>query len=535
AIQYAHKSEKIRGVNLGGCLFKQFKLQDQVVDEFTFTKFLGHDEAKRQLHDHWSSWVTEQDIKKLASYGLNHLRIPVGYWSFEKKSTEPFIMDGFHYLLKAVRWAKKYGMKVIIDLHGAPGSQNGFDNSGKRGPIEWQTGDNIQRTLNVIKNITETFSRPEFRNTVTIIGVLNEPKSLVKNQYNKYFKEAYKIIRDKNNDILILYDSTFLQVDDSIKFLESFEFKKIALDTHIYNAFNCNFVSMSISDQFTNVCSNYYNISSTSQDVLRFVGEWSLATTDCTWLWGYSSRCNYPSNTCQAQDDYLNWTSEYKSFLKQYASAQMDAYEAGIGWIFWTFKTESSVHWNFALGIEQGWIPLTYKQRTYDYQSFINDYYVYDSYTDSYDNPHNNKSDNLENNESSQAETVIRIIKYAKGLTSSLKKHLTTRKEKVPELDKGKSNITIVDMLKNQSSVNNCSRESFNLTHFKNLIKHWIVKHNQPFYIIEDDDFKKIFLYLETNAIVPSADLVRRHITNDFKKECNKLYKKLQKSLKNFQ
>ncbi|CAG8763699.1 34928_t:CDS:2, partial [Racocetra persica] len=69
-------------------LFEQFKPQDQVVDEYTFTKFLGHDEAKRQLHDHWSSWVTEHDIKKLASYGLNHLRIPVGYWSFDKKPTE---------------------------------------------------------------------------------------------------------------------------------------------------------------------------------------------------------------------------------------------------------------------------------------------------------------------------------------------------------------------------------------------------------------------------------------------------------------
>ncbi|CAG8658820.1 12617_t:CDS:2, partial [Ambispora leptoticha] len=340
-------------------LFEQFKPQDQVVDEYTFTKFLGRDEAKRQLHDHWSSWVTEQDIKKLASFGLNHLRIPVGYWAFEKKSTEPFIMDSFNYLLKAVRWAKKYGMRVIVDLHGAPGSQNGYHHSGKHGPIEWQTGDNIHRTLNVIKNMTETFSRPEFRNTVTIIGVLNEPKPLVKNQFNEYFKDAYKIIREKNSDILILYDATFLQVDDSIKFLKLSEFKKVALDINNYYAFTCNFVTMSINEQLVNVCSNYYNISSTSQDVLRFVGEWSLSTT-------HGSSCKYSSNTCQFKDDYRNWTSEHKIFLKQYASAQMDAYEAGIGWTFWNFKTECSTLWNFMLGVEQGWMPLTYKQRTYD-------------------------------------------------------------------------------------------------------------------------------------------------------------------------
>ncbi|CAG8490411.1 9524_t:CDS:2, partial [Dentiscutata heterogama] len=77
------KKKKIRGVNLGGwlvfegwirpSLFEQFSPKDQVVDEYTFTKFLGYEEAKRQLHNYWSFWITEHDIKKLASYGLNHL------------------------------------------------------------------------------------------------------------------------------------------------------------------------------------------------------------------------------------------------------------------------------------------------------------------------------------------------------------------------------------------------------------------------------------------------------------------------------
>ena len=28
-------------------------------------------------------------------------------------------------------------MRVMMDLHGAPGSQNGFDNSGRRGEVNW--------------------------------------------------------------------------------------------------------------------------------------------------------------------------------------------------------------------------------------------------------------------------------------------------------------------------------------------------------------------------------------------------------------
>ena len=34
-----------------------------------------------------------------------------------------------------MRWAEELELKVILDLHGAPGSQNGFDNSGRMGPI----------------------------------------------------------------------------------------------------------------------------------------------------------------------------------------------------------------------------------------------------------------------------------------------------------------------------------------------------------------------------------------------------------------
>ena len=55
------------------------------------------------------------------------MRIPIGYWAYEVASGEPYIQGQREYLLKAVDWAGKHGLKVIIDLHGVPGSQNGYD------------------------------------------------------------------------------------------------------------------------------------------------------------------------------------------------------------------------------------------------------------------------------------------------------------------------------------------------------------------------------------------------------------------------
>lgn len=73
------------------------------------------------------TYITENDIALIKSYGLNHVRIPIGHWSLNKNSTEPYPVGAYPYLKKAVAWCQKYGLKVVLDLHGAPGSQNGYD------------------------------------------------------------------------------------------------------------------------------------------------------------------------------------------------------------------------------------------------------------------------------------------------------------------------------------------------------------------------------------------------------------------------
>ena len=78
----------------------------------------------------------------MAQAGINQLRIPVGYWIFDVIENEPFPEPSKNdehkqrfYLRRLVKWADDLGLKVLIDLHAAPGSQNGFDNSGRMGPI----------------------------------------------------------------------------------------------------------------------------------------------------------------------------------------------------------------------------------------------------------------------------------------------------------------------------------------------------------------------------------------------------------------
>ena len=86
---------------------------------------LGKAEMEKRMQSHWSSWITAGDFSEMASIGINFVRIPIGYWSVTPLEGDPYVQGAYEWLGKAVGWAADNGIKVMIDLHGAPGSQNG--------------------------------------------------------------------------------------------------------------------------------------------------------------------------------------------------------------------------------------------------------------------------------------------------------------------------------------------------------------------------------------------------------------------------
>ena len=94
-------------------------------------------------------------------------------------------------------WAGRYGLKLIVDLHGAPGSQNGFDNSGRRtGYPGWHTESGaIARTNSIIQILASKFANDE--NVVPIIAPLNEPAGF----YNEMLDTIKQFWRDSYGNI----------------------------------------------------------------------------------------------------------------------------------------------------------------------------------------------------------------------------------------------------------------------------------------------------------------------------------------------
>ena len=102
----------------------------------------------------------------------------IGYWSVPittadtnyTTSVEPYVPGAWPYLLRALGWARAHGLHVILDLHGAPGSQNGYDNSGRRGAADWAQAENVPRTVDVVRFMAERVG-----GMIDVLELLNEP------------------------------------------------------------------------------------------------------------------------------------------------------------------------------------------------------------------------------------------------------------------------------------------------------------------------------------------------------------------------
>ncbi|RMZ79027.1 hypothetical protein DV737_g3603, partial [Chaetothyriales sp. CBS 132003] len=359
----------VRGVNIGGWLvlepwitpsiFAQFPAGN-VVDEFTLAQ---QPNAESILQEHWSTWATEEDFQKIASAGLNLVRIPIGYWAFTKYGDDPYIQGAADYLDQALDWAADTGLKVWIDLHGAPLSQNGFDNSGQRTKtLGWGTGDTISFTNGIIGEIADRYADNP---VVAGIELLNEPMIPQlpggKDSVAQYTQQGFDTINERTSTILQV---GFLDTDQWDGFLT--RPGGAILDTHTYQVFTDSDLALSPEDHIDKVYSRAQSWNQ-GQDKWIINGEWSAAFTDCAyglngWLLGSRFDGSFPGSTyigsCTNRGNIQTWDQDLRTATTNYIKAQIDVSENLVqGWIFWNFKTESAGEWDFFQLLDNGIWP----------------------------------------------------------------------------------------------------------------------------------------------------------------------------------
>ncbi|MCI5903103.1 MAG: cellulase family glycosylhydrolase [Blautia sp.] len=387
---------EIRGVNLGNWLVLEKWMSPALFegttaeDEYYLPTQLSPEVYEARIKMHRSEYITERDFATIRRIGLNSVRIPVPYFIFGDRP--PFI-GCIRELDKAFSWAEKYGLSILIDLHTAPMSQNGFDNGGLSGVCRWsQLPEEVEFVLNVLEKLAQRYGH---RKGLLGITPINEPATepmwsmmKVPERYpavdpqlaegtapntmeflKKFYRDAYDRIHPYlAADKYVIFHDAF-RLKDWRTFLEESRFENVILDTHQYlmmaEMMGCPQTPDGYLDYIRNVFAR--DIEEVQQYVDVICGEWCLFNSCAVGMdtRGGQSVLNgvdFSGNTNAMDQDAK------KQLYRQLAEAQLKAWKQGAGYYYWSYKllldTVNEPEWanwdSWDLGkcVDEGWFPI---------------------------------------------------------------------------------------------------------------------------------------------------------------------------------
>ena len=172
--------------------------------------------------DRLENFIKEEDIAKIASWGLDHVRLPVDYNVVE-------LPNGYGYIDRAVEWCRKYGLNIIIDIHKTRGysfdageNQSGFFDSAE-----------LQEYF---YSMWETIAGKYGNNEHIAFELLNEITGEVFiDEWNRIVKECIKRIRVIAPDTVILVGSYYNNSVTTVSALDKPYDDKVVYNFHCYD------------------------------------------------------------------------------------------------------------------------------------------------------------------------------------------------------------------------------------------------------------------------------------------------------------
>ncbi|XP_040380060.1 probable glucan 1,3-beta-glucosidase A [Oryza brachyantha] len=304
--------------------------------EYQICNGYGTAKATQILRNHWSTYIVEDDFKFISASGLTAVRIPVGWWiASDPNPPAPYVGGSLQTLDNAFKWAEKYKLGVIVDLHAAPGSQNPWEHSSSRdGTQEWGTSDaSIAQTVQVIDFLASRYAKSP---SLLAVELMNEPFAprATLESLMKYYRDGYNAVR-KHSPTAYVVMSNRLGPHDPTELLQFADgFPLAVVDVHYYTVFNDMFNNLTVEQNIDFIRSNFSSelrSVTTQNGPLTFVGEWV-------------AEWRVPNAT--------------KEEYQRYGKVQMDVYgQATFGWSYWTLKNVNN-HWNLEWMINNGYISL---------------------------------------------------------------------------------------------------------------------------------------------------------------------------------
>lgn len=240
----------LRGTNFGGWLVQEgwmcpTKQTDTLSTDMTLYSRFGKEKAEALISAYQESWITEEDFRTVKELGLNVVRVPFTYMNvYHHLSDEGELLhpdeftlreDPFERLDFALEMCKKYGLYLILDMHGAVGSQNGSDHSGDTSRTNLYADTALgeayrEKTAELWALVAEHFAG---ESNVAGYDLLNEPTRASGATQWDYYDVLYKAVREADPDHMIFIEATW--EPNNLPSPEDYGWENVVYEYHHYN------------------------------------------------------------------------------------------------------------------------------------------------------------------------------------------------------------------------------------------------------------------------------------------------------------
>lgn len=226
----------LKGVNLGNWLLWEtwmgfvpeythdwayYDTLQVLIDRF------GEEKTAEIVKTYEENFITEDDIAQIEKLGFNCVRVPFWYRNFMTEDLKWLSENhddnkGFQKLDWLISTCEKYGIYVMLDLHGAPGGQSKNHCTGKAGRNELYENENMMNaTVELWSVIAERYKDNK---TVCAYDLLNEPQNNggyegdyswsaeseeAVSRTNKAYDKLYKAIREIDKNHIISFEGVW--------------------------------------------------------------------------------------------------------------------------------------------------------------------------------------------------------------------------------------------------------------------------------------------------------------------------------------
>ncbi len=334
--------ERIHGVNLSGWFIPEPWVSPSLFaatgasNEVELQQALGSAVYSERLRQHYETFITEFDFNRMAAIGFNAVRLPVPWYVFGAQGGAVAHIPAVDYVDRAMEWAEKYRMAVLLDLATVPGGQ-GDSNESATTPettADWHSSTNGRAVaLEVLGKLAERYGKRPGLLGIELLdspvmsvrrGLFNMTQGIPSHYLRNYYRDAYDLVRaHMPADKLVVFSASG-HPEMWKRFMSGDKYQNVWMDLHLYHYRDDKAIDITSPRGISQAVERNRTLIKTARSCgfPVLVGEWSAAAV-----------LSSSTVTPEGRDAYE----------RVFISSELASFSDASGWFFQTWKTEKRI------------------------------------------------------------------------------------------------------------------------------------------------------------------------------------------------